>query len=67
MNDFKVGDEVYAVDIFFIKGEIIKNVVTGNLDFYPFQTEYDSPFYRTINYKNEAIDVMIKKLEEMKD
>jgi len=61
MNDFKKGDQVVVIDVSFNEAEI-----NGSPSLFVNKKEF-LHFGRVGHNKNEAIDSVIKHLENMKD
>jgi len=69
MNDFKVGDEVYEIHPYAIKKTKITFLASHDTGGF-YGLEYDPTYIRKqeiYKSKNEAIDALIKYLEEMKN
>lgn len=66
MNDFKIGDEVLMIDVIFRRCSVINNPFPGELDLQPLDSEIDNESYRVIDKRRDAIDIIIRKLEELK-
>jgi hypothetical protein len=66
LNEFKEGDEVYMIDCVFRRCKVHTGF-DGQLTLINLDADWENKGIRAIDTQNKAIDLLIGKLEELKE